>query len=179
MKILEVKSMPIPDVKVIKYGRYSDSRGYFCETVRRSLIDNHPDAEFFKELDFRQFNESYSEPGVMRGLHFQWNPNMGKLLRTLVGEMFDIFLDIRKGSPTFGKASIYKMPYDSGANWGEWIWVPPGFAHGNFFKMNTLIEYFCTSEYSPGCEASISPLSPDIDWSLCPPELKAEFDSIV
>ena len=57
--------------------------------------------------------------------------------------------------------------------------VPVGFAHGNYFREDSHIEYFCSSEYSPGCEAGISPISDDIDWSLCDPELKKEFDSVV
>jgi dTDP-4-dehydrorhamnose 3,5-epimerase len=103
---------------------------------------------------------------------------MGKLVRTLHGHMVDIVLDIRKGSPTAGKAIMYDMPWNADADWSEWIWVPPGFAHGNFFPAEAHIEYFCTGEYSPGCEAAISPLAPDIDWSLCEPALKARFDAM-
>jgi dTDP-4-dehydrorhamnose 3,5-epimerase-like enzyme len=58
---------------------------------------------------------------------------------------------------------------------GEWLWVPPGFAHGNFFLAPTVIEYLCSGEYSPGCEAGISPLAPDLDWSLCDPEMRVRF----
>lgn len=128
-----------------------------------------------KDIVFSQMNESYSKPKVIRGLHFQWNPYMGKLVRTIAGRMVDIFLDIRKGSKTFGQAAMYAMPDDSTADYSEWIWVPPGFAHGNFFSTDSRIEYLCSGEYSPGCEAGISPLASDIDWSLCRAELKAEF----
>ena len=87
-------------------------------------------------------------------------------------------LDIRKGSPTFGKIILYDMPADHKQEYSEWIWVPPGFAHGNFFPEETMIEYFCSGEYSPGCEAGISPLAEDIDWTLCDADLKKLFDNI-
>jgi dTDP-4-dehydrorhamnose 3,5-epimerase len=177
MKILEIKALAIPSVKVIRFARFSDQRGYFTEPYRRS--DFLAQAPFLKGADFVQFNESFSRPNVVRGMHFQWNPFMGKLVRTVQGRMVDLFLDIRLGSPTFGKAAAYDIPSSSDKDCAEWIWVPPGFAHGNFFTQPSTIEYVCTGEYSPGCEAGISPLAPDIDWSLCDPALKAEFDSIV
>ena len=123
-----------------------------------------------------QFNESYSNRGVARGLHFQWNPHMGKLVRTVTGRMVDLFLDIRRGSPTLGKIAAHEMPADHDAEFAEWIWVPPGFAHGNFFAEPSLIEYGCTGEYSQGCEAAISLLDPGLDWSLCDPTLKKMWD---
>jgi len=176
VKILEVKDLIIPDIKVIRFARFADNRGYFAELFRKSDFQN--DLPFLKHVEFSQCNESYSKPGTIRGLHFQWNPHMGKLIRTLCGHMIDMVLDIRKGSPTFGKILAYDMPTDPNAGFAEWIWIPPGFAHGNFFKENSLIEYFCSGEYSPGCEAGISPLAPDIDWSWCDPELKYRFDAI-
>ena len=103
---------------------------------------------------------------------------MGKLVRTITGRMIDIVLDIRKNSPTLGKAIMYDMPSKPDDVTNEWIWVPPGFAHGNVFTENTIIEYVCTGEYSPGCEAGIGPLSDDIDWSLCDTELKNIFDEV-
>ena len=103
---------------------------------------------------------------------------MGKLVRTLTGRMIDMVLDIRKGSPTFSKIILYDMPADHKTDYHEWIWIPPGFAHGNFFTEDTMIEYFCSGEYSPGCEAGISPLAEDIDWTLCDPNLKDLFDSV-
>ncbi len=176
MKILDVKSLAIPDVKVIRFGRFPDPRGFFCEHFRKSdfaLLD------FMNGVEFLQCNESRSRPGVIRGLHFQWNPFMGKLVRTLSGHMTDLALDIRKGSPWFGKIVGYDMPADPHADFGDWIWIPPGFAHGIFFKEESLIEYFCSGEYSPGCEAGISPLADDIDWSLFDPELKKRFDAVI
>lgn len=179
MKILEVKTLAIPEIKVIRFARFSDQRGYFTEPFRRSDFDTHPETDFLKGVEFKQANESYSKAHAVRGLHFQWNPYMGKLVRTLSGHMIDLALDIRKGSPTYGKIIVYDMPNSPEATESEWIWVPPGFAHGNFFTETSLIEYFCSGEYSPNCEAGISPLSSDIDWSLCDPGLKKLFDSIV
>ena len=179
MKLLEVKPLELDGVKAIKFGRFRDQRGYFTEHYRRSDFAGHPELDFGRNVEFVQANESYSKKGTVRGLHFQWNPYMGKLVRTLAGRMVDMVLDIRKGSPTFGKIILYDMPADQEADYQEWIWVPPGFAHGNFFTEDTLIEYLCTGEYSPGCEAGISPLAKDIDWSLCEPNLKKLFDSTV
>lgn len=178
MKILGVKTLQIKSIKVIKFARFCDHRGYFTEHYRKGDFKDHPEMAFMKDVEFVQCNESYSQKGTVRGLHFQWNPYMGKLVRTLTGRMIDMVLDIRKGSPTFGKIILYDMPADHKADYHEWIWVPPGFAHGNFFTEDTMIEYFCSGEYSPGCEAGISPLAEDIDWTVCEPNLKDLFDSI-
>jgi dTDP-4-dehydrorhamnose 3,5-epimerase len=178
MKITDIKALAIPDIKVIRFARFCDTRGYFTEHFRQSDFNKHPGMDFMNGIGFVQCNESYSRAGTIRGMHFQWNPYMGKLVRTLQGRMIDMVLDIRKGSPTFGMAIAYDMPSDPAAESGEWIWVPPGFAHGNYFTAETTIEYFCSGEYSQGCEAGISPLAADIDWSLCEPGLKRLFDSI-
>lgn len=178
MKILEVKALGIPEIKVIKFARFSDNRGYFSEPFRKSDFENRQEISFFKNLPFVQTNESYSQKNVIRGLHFQWNPYMGKLVRTIRGHMIDIVLDIRKNSPTCGKIIAYDLLSKTDADYGEWIWVPPGFAHGIVMVEESMIEYNCTGEYSPGCEAGISPLAKDIDWSLCDPELKKIFDQI-
>jgi len=178
MKVSRVDSLQIGAIKVIRFARFCDHRGYFTEHYRKSDFVNHSDVAFMKNVKFVQANESYSKKGTVRGLHFQWNPYMGKLVRTLTGRMIDMVLDIRKGSPTFGKIILYDMPADHQANYQEWIWVPPGFAHGNFFVQDTMIEYFCSGEYSPGCEASISPLAKDIDWSLSDSQLKNLFEDI-
>ena len=94
---------------------------------------------------------------------------MGKLVRTIRGHMIDVVLDIRKGSPTYGKIIAHDMPVQGDEDYAEWIWVPPGFAHGNTFPADTVIEYLCSGEYSPGNEAGISPVADDLDWSLCEP----------
>ncbi len=178
MKLLAVNTLEIKEIRVVRFSRFCDGRGYFTEHYRRGDFRNSPQMGFMRGVEFVQCNESYSKKGTVRGLHFQWNPYMGKLVRTLVGRMVDMILDIRKGSPTFGQIVLHDMPADHKADSSEWIWVPPGFAHGNFFTEDTLIEYFCSGEYSPGCEAGISPLAEDIDWSLCDPALKELFDSV-
>lgn len=178
MKILSVKALAIPDVKVIRFARFGDPRGFFTEPYRRSDFATHPEMTFLKDAEFVQINESFSHPGVVRGLHFQWNPYMGKLVRTCSGRMVDLVLDIREGSPWHGRIIAYDMPAGTTEDYAEWIWVPPGFAHGNFFTAPTQIVYLCTGEYSPGCEAGISPLSAGLDWSLCEPGLKTLFDEL-
>ena len=176
MKILSVKTLALPEIKVVQFALFKDHRGYFTEPYRKSDLTTHPDLPFSKSGDFVQENESFSKSHTLRGLHFQWNPFMGKMVRTLFGHMIDIVMDIRLGSPNYGKAILYDMPRSVDADMGEWIWAPPGFAHGNLFLEPTAIEYLCTGEYSQGCEAGISPLSPDIDWSLAEVGLKAELD---
>jgi dTDP-4-dehydrorhamnose 3,5-epimerase len=179
MKLCEVKTLEIQPIKVIRFARFCDHRGYFTEHYRKSDFLNHPDVGFIKDVEFVQCNESRSKKGTVRGLHFQWNPYVGKLIRAISGRMVDMVLDIRKESPTFGKIILYDMPADHKADYSEWIWVPPGFAHGNFFPEDTIIEYFCSGEYNPGCEAGISPLAEDIDWTLCDGSLKMLFDTMV
>ncbi|RKY34180.1 MAG: hypothetical protein DRP78_06935 [Candidatus Omnitrophota bacterium] len=104
---------------------------------------------------------------------------MGKLVRTICGHMVDLILDIRKGSPNFGKIIAYDLPANKDKDYNEWIWLPPGFAHGNCFFSDTYIEYFCSAEYSPGCEAGISPLAQDIDWSICDLDLKNKIKPMI
>lgn len=178
MKLIEVKTLLIEAVKLVRFARFCDHRGYFTEHYRKSDFAKHPDMGFMKGVEFVQANESFSKKGTVRGLHFQWNPYMGKLVRTLSGHMIDMVLDIRKGSPTFAKIICYDMPTSSNKDYSEWIWVPPGFAHGNFFIEDTQIEYLCSGEYSQGYEAGISPLARDVDWSLCEPGLKRLFDDV-
>ena len=175
MNLLEIKDLRLPGIKVLRFGRYCDERGYFTETFRRSDLAACLGASSLGVEPMRQSNENRSLAGVVRGLHFQWAPPMGKLVRTLSGRMVDLFLDIRRGSPTLGKIAAYALPADPDRDWDEWVWIPHGFAHGNYFTVNSSVEYFCTGEYGPGCEAGISPFSPDLDWSLCDPDLKEEF----
>ena len=170
MKIKSVQSLSIEDVKVITFEVFRDERGYFTETFRKREIEALDGFSAFKD-GVLQANQSESKTNVCRGLHFQWNPFMGKLVRTLSGRMVDVVVDIRKNSQTFGCGIMYDMPSEVPA----WIWVPPGFAHGNYFTMPSVIEYFCTGDYSPGCEAGLCPTASDIDWSLADPKLSAEF----
>lgn len=178
MKIIDVKELAIPEVKVIRFGRFTDHRGYFTEQFRQSDFEGQQ-TPFLNGVRWLQANESFSRAGTVRGLHFQWNPYMGKLVRPLRGHLIDLALDIRKESPTWGQVVAYDMPTSTDADFNDWIWVPPGFAHGTLLPEDSLIEYFCSGEYSPGCEAGISPLAADIDWSLCDPALKDRYQSTV
>ncbi|MBN2243550.1 MAG: dTDP-4-dehydrorhamnose 3,5-epimerase family protein [Acidobacteria bacterium] len=179
MKVVDVRSLALPEIKIIRYGRFPDERGYFAEHFRKSDFAGNAKLDFLKNVEFLQCNESRSNPGTIRGLHFQWNPYQGKMVRILQGRMVDLVLDIRKGSPNLGKIVGYDMPANHNADYGEWLWVPPGFAHGNFYPQLSHIEYFCSGEYSPRCESGISPLAADIDWSIFDPGLREEFDKLI
>jgi len=176
MKILEIKSLVFPEIKVIKFARFMDERGFFTEIYRKSDFEK---IDFLKNKEFVQCNVSSSEKGVVRGLHLQWGPFLDKLVRVVDGIMVDLFLDVRLNSPTFGKIGTYELSSHDNKEYNEWIWIPKGFAHGSVFKEKTIIEYFCTSEYSPQTEASIFPLDPDIDWSIADPNVKKNFDEFI
>ncbi len=178
MKILEVKNLPIDGVKVIRFARFADSRGYFTETLKKTDIAENPDLAFLRAFNFVQTNESFSKKGVVKGLHFQWQPPLAKLLRTISGHMVDMILDIRKNSPTLGKIILYDLPADTAQEFNEWIWLPPGMAHGSFFLKDSINEYFFTANYHPEGEAGISPLAEDLDWSLADPALKNKFEKL-
>lgn len=178
MKIVSVKNLALPEVVVINFERFFDNRGYFTETYRREDLANYQGLDSLKNFKFEQVNESHSKNQTIRGLHFQWNPYMGKLVRVIQGRMLDIVCDIRKNSPTFGKIILWEMAASRKSATGQWIWVPPGFAHGVLFLEGSTIEYFCTGHYNPSCEACISPLAADFDWSLCDKKLKAVFNQV-
>lgn len=174
MQIIEVKSLSLSGIKVIRYKRFTDNRGYFTETFRESDL-----VKVIPEFKIKQVNESSSKKGVVRGLHLQWNPYMGKLVRTVAGHMVDLFLDLRKRSPTYGKICGYDMPTKGNEDFDEWIWIPPGFAHGNYYLEDSIIEYFCTGEYAPKTEAGILVTDPDLDWSLCEPKIRDQFNQLL
>ena len=173
MKISSISEQEIPGVKLINFERFMDQRGFFTETFRASDFINN-ELKIFPN-GIMQSNESFSHKNVLRGLHFQWNPNMGKLVRTIAGHMVDLVLDLRQGSPTQGKIMAFDMPANSKDNSSSWIWVPEGCAHGNFFLEDSYIEYYCSASYNGACEAGISPFATDIDWSICDPKLKNLF----
>lgn len=177
MVIIEIKSLAIPEVKVIRYKRFVDDRGYFTETYRRENFENEL-ADVLPGFRIEQVNESRSKKGVIRGLHIQWNPFQGKLVRTLYGHMVDLAVDVRPGSPTFGKGIMYDMPANLDKDYGEWIWIPVGFVHGNFYLEDSAIEYFCTGKWSQGNEASIYPFSEEIDWSLVDSKTLEKFKAL-
>jgi dTDP-4-dehydrorhamnose 3,5-epimerase len=173
MRITNIKSTEIPGVKLINFERFVDKRGYFTESFRTTDFINN-DLNLFPN-GILQSNESYSRRNVLRGLHFQWNPNMGKLVRTIYGHMIDLILDLRKDSPTLGKIMAFNMPSNLTDVSNNWIWVPEGCAHGNFFLEDSFIEYYCSGSYNGECEAGVSPFATDIDWSICDPKLKNLF----
>lgn len=176
MKILEINSLSIPEVKVIKFQRFTDERGYFTETLNIPQMRNIPELDFIREHNFLQINEAHSKANTIRGLHFQWAPFMGKLVRCIHGRLIDFVLDIRKGSPTFGKIVGADLKSNQNDDYNTWMWVPPGFAHGTLLTQESTIEYFCTATWSPQTEFGISPISDDIDWSICDEYCKNEFN---
>jgi dTDP-4-dehydrorhamnose 3,5-epimerase len=175
MKIIHIGSLEFPEVKVIRAAKYRDARGYFYEPFRRSEIERA--APFLRGVQFPQSNASFSRAGTVRGMHFQWDPPMGKLVRTVHGRMIDLVLDVRPISPTYGRIAAVDMP--ASEEWADLIWVPPGFAHGNVFPMDTYIEYLCSGEYNPRGEAGVSLLAPDIDWSGVNSRLREEIQSFL
>ena len=173
MKINSIFEAEIAGVKLIQFERFLDKRGYFSETFR--------DSDFLEKNlgifpnGILQTNESYSRRNVLRGLHFQWNQPMGKLVRTITGHMVDLILDLRIGSPTQGKIMAFNMPIAPHDATSNWIWVPEGCAHGNFFLEDSYIEYYCSASYNGNCESGVSPFAKDIDWSICDSKLKNLF----
>lgn len=162
MKIIEIKSFEHPEIKVIKFARFRDERGYFTETYRKSDLLLNSGIDVFKGIEFTQFNEAFSKAGTFRGMHFQYNPYMAKLVRCIRGNLIDFVMDIRIGSPYFGKMYYYELNNNTENNYDEWIWVPVGFAHGTLLTEPTTIEYLCTGQYSPDCQISVSINSKDI-----------------
>jgi dTDP-4-dehydrorhamnose 3,5-epimerase len=118
---MRVEPTSIPEVLLLKRDRYTDSRGWFTELHNEAILQ----AAGFN-VQFVQDNLSRSAPGVLRGLHFQRDPEQGKLVTCLVGRIYDVAADIRPASPTFGQHVAVELAADG----GESLWIPPGFAHG-------------------------------------------------
>lgn len=175
MKIIEIRNLEIPEVKVIKFQRFIDERGYFTETLNIPQMHDFPELDFIRDHEFQQINEAHSKANTLRGLHFQWSPYMGKLVRCIRGRLIDFALDIRRNSPTFGKIVAADLKTTQSDDYNQWMWIPPGFAHGTLLTEESTIEYLCTATWSRETEFGISPLSDDIDWSLCDKECKVEF----
>lgn len=156
---------PLPGLLVIEPEVFGDDRGFFLETYEKRRYGDVGISE-----EFVQDNLSFSRHGVLRGLHFQ-NPNgQGKLVYVLQGEVFDVAVDIRVGSPTFGRWHGVTL---SGENKRQ-LWVPVGFAHGFCVTGDTaLFVYKCTDYYAPQSEVTIRWDDPaiGIDWPLKDPEL--------
>src|SRR5262249_27102017 len=142
IKTLDVEAMGIPDVKMIVPRIHRDHRGFFSETYSKANLPQQG-----TDLDFVQDNHSLSvERGVIRGLHFQVRPfAQDKLVRVIRGSIFDVAVDIRKGSPTYGK---HVARIISAADWNQFL-VPIGFAHGFCtLEANTEVIYKVTNYYS-------------------------------
>lgn len=144
---MDYQPLAIPDVKLITPKVFGDERGFFMETFRQSEFVQH-----CGNYQFVQDNHSSSRQGILRGLHFQHKQPQGKLVRVTKGEVFDVAVDMRKSSPTFGHWVGATL---SEAN-KQMLWVPPGFAHG-FYVTSDMAEfqYKCTDYYAPGDEYSL------------------------
>lgn len=157
---MKITPQAIPGVVLLEPKVFGDERGFFVE-----LFHDRRYREAGLTLPFVQDNLSYSKKGVLRGLHFQKPYSQGKLVTVLEGSVFDVAVDIRRGSPTFGKSVSVTLDGRSKAQ----FYIPPGFAHGFLVTSETaLFSYKCTDLYHPECEGSVLWDDPDlnIDWPL-------------
>lgn len=154
-------------LRLIRPRRFGDARGWFCESWQETRY-----REAGLPGRFVQDNFSYSARGVLRGLHFQ-NPNaQGKLVMVLLGEVWDVAVDLRRGSPTFGRWQGVRLRGEEPLQ----FYVPPGFAHGFVVLSDTaLFHYKCTAPYSPADERCVRWDDPDlaIAWPVRHPALSA------
>lgn len=158
---MNVISTEIPDVLILEPKVFGDDRGFFFESFNQKVFSEKTgvDAEFVQD------NHSRSSRGVLRGLHYQIQQTQGKLLRVVLGEIFDVAVDIRKNSPTFGQWIGCHLNTENKRQ----FWVPPGFAHG-FLVTSDVAEvlYKTTDYYAPQHERSLLWNDPDVgvDWPL-------------
>jgi dTDP-4-dehydrorhamnose 3,5-epimerase len=162
----EFQRLAVPDVLLVEAQTFGDNRGFFMETYKRSDFAAHGIADAFV-----QCNRSHSVRGVLRGLHYQKDPRaQAKLVVALQGEIFDVAVDIRHGSPTYGRWIGERL---SGQN-GRMLYVPVGFAHG-FCVLSDRADvlYMVTDEYAPECDRGILWNDPEIgiDWPIAAPIL--------
>jgi dTDP-4-dehydrorhamnose 3,5-epimerase len=165
---IRIESTHLDGVVVLRPDKHEDARGFFVEAFR---------ADQFEELglpaEFVQDNHSRSSKGVLRGLHFQWDPPMGKLMRVAAGVAFLVAVDIRKGSPTLGQWYGVEA---SDRNQLQ-VWAPAGFARG-FCALSdsTDVQYKCTGIYNPQGESGIRWNDPAIDirWPIDDPQLSGK-----
>lgn len=151
-----------PEVIIINPEVFLDQRGSFMETYQKKLF-----AEIFSGLDFVQDNQVSSKNGVLRGLHYQIRHPQGKLVRAIIGEIFDVAVDIRKDSPKFGTWVGVVLSADL----KNQVWVPPGFAHGYYVMSNYAeVIYKVTDYYDATSERCIRWDDPQlaIDWPIEP-----------
>jgi len=137
----------VPGIKVFTAKHFHDERGFLLQSwVKEDL------AALAVPAEFKQAIQTFSRRGVLRGMHFQWDPPMGKLVRCIRGGIIDVVIDVRHGSPTLGDHVAVEL---TGQN-HQIIWVPPGFAHGTFaLEDDTIVLYECTSEHGPGREGGV------------------------
>ena len=159
----ELESVHLGEIKVIVPKVYPDHRGFFLEAYRKDRF-----AELGIAAEFVQDNHSSSVKGVIRGLHFQPDPPMAKLMRVTLGAVFLVAVDIRKGSPTLGQWFGLEVSAENKRQ----VWAPPGFARG-FCVLSDVAElqYKCTATYNPATEGSILWNDPGIgiDWPVADP----------
>jgi dTDP-4-dehydrorhamnose 3,5-epimerase len=159
---MKIDRLEIEDVLLVTPIKHGDSRGFFSETFRADAFADHG-----VDATFVQDNHAYSaQKGVLRGLHFQVPPRaQGKLVRCTRGAILDVAVDIRGGSPTYGRHITVEL---SAENWQQ-LWVPPGFAHGYVtLQADCEVFYKVTDYYAPDCDRGIAWDDPalGIDWQI-------------
>ena len=158
---MQIKETSINGLLIIEPRVFNDDRGYFFESFRKNLL-----AEQGIKLDFVQDNISKSTKGTIRGLHYQIGNNaQGKLCQVIYGSVIDAAVDIRFGSPTFGKHFSIELSQENHRQ----LWIPPGFAHGfSVLSSEAIFSYKCTAYYSKEDERSILYNDPDlnINWRI-------------
>ena len=163
---MTVENTFIEGLKIIQPRVFEDERGYFFESYSKQLF-----AANNINVDFVQDNQSLSQAGVLRGLHFQNPPySQGKLVRVITGSVLDVAVDIRKDSPTYGKHFKIELTEKN----KTMFWIPPGFAHGFLtLEDNTIFSYKCSNTYNKESEGSILWNDHDlnIDWNIKDPTL--------
>jgi len=168
---LKVIETALPGCVVIEPAVFSDARGFFFETWN---------AERFGALGlptrFTQSNVSCSSKGVLRGLHYQWPRPQGKLVSVLEGEVYDVAVDIRRGSPTFGKWDAVLLSAENRRQ----LWIPEGFAHGfAVLSERAVFSYLCTDSYVKESDAAVRWNDAEIavDWPISAPVLSAKDEA--
>ena len=165
MRIIETD---LPGCLVVEPRQFGDARGWFMEGWHRERYAGHGIGP-----DFVQSNLSRSARGVLRGLHYQWPSPQGKLVSVLEGEVYDVAVDIRRGSPHYGRWTAAVLSEENRRQ----FWIPPGFAHGFVaLSESALVSYLCTTTYDPEADAAVAWDDPQlaIDWPVAKPQLSAK-----
>ena len=162
-----IERTAIPEVLVVRPRLFPDERGWFAEIAQTDAFEALGEG---LPTRFVQVNQSRSAHGVIRGLHFQWDPPQGKLMRVVAGRALMVAVDIRPGSPTLGR----HVAVEGSADEPLLLWAPASFARG-FCVLSDVaeIEYFCTAAYNPDAESGIRWNDPDIgiEWPVDNPSL--------